>query len=58
MVVILVYTNALMLTRNWVETGWMNPWVGLLWPHVVALTLAAVLLAKQTLWFKRLRQPV
>lgn len=54
-IVILVYTNALMLTRNWVESGWMNPWVGLLWPHVIALTLAGILIGKQTLWFKRLR---
>ena len=56
MVVILIYTNALMLTRNWVESGWLNPWIGLVWPHVVALSMALILLAKQTHWLQRLRR--
>ena len=56
MVAILIYSNCLMLTRNWVEVGWMSPWVGLLWPHVVALTFAGILLAKQTHWWQRIRR--
>lgn len=54
MVVMLIYTNALMLTRNWVENGIISKWVGLMWPHLVALVFASILLAKQTYLWKRL----
>jgi lipopolysaccharide export system permease protein len=54
MVVILIYTNGLMLTRNWVENGIMSKWVGLAWPHLLALAFAGILLAKQTHLWQRL----
>ncbi|MFI4955534.1 MAG: LPS export ABC transporter permease LptF [Gammaproteobacteria bacterium] len=54
MVAILIYTNCLMLTRNWVENGLMNKWVGLAWPHLAALAFAGLLLAKQTNFWQRL----
>ena len=56
LIVILIYSNCLMLTRSWVEEGLLNPWVGLVWPHLVALTFAALLIAHQTHWFQRLRR--
>jgi lipopolysaccharide export system permease protein len=55
MAAILIYSNCLMLTRNWVENGLMNQWVGLVWPHLATLAFAGLLLAKQTHFWQRMK---
>lgn len=55
LIVMLVYTLGLMLTRTWILEERMSATFGLLWPHVSALILAGVLLEIQTHWFKRIK---
>ena len=44
----IVYYNLLALSKRWVENGALPPFLGLWWVHLVMLSFAAYLWAKQT----------
>ena len=45
--VYIVYNNLLAVARVWLERGVVPEWVGLWWVHILVLSVALVLLAKQ-----------
>lgn len=56
LVVMLIYTLSLMVTRTWVFDGLIPPVLGLIWPHTVALLFGLFLLSKQTHWLQQVKQ--
>jgi len=47
----IIYSNLLGVTRVWVTKGAMAPWVGVIWVHVVMIMLLILLLNRQKIHF-------
>jgi lipopolysaccharide export system permease protein len=43
------YANMIFVSRNWLQAGTIPSWIGMWWIHVVMLTLALLLINKQTI---------
>ncbi|MGE3920384.1 MAG: LPS export ABC transporter permease LptF [Gammaproteobacteria bacterium] len=48
----IVYANLMFLTRSWIQSKVIPGWLGAWWLHLLALTLAFVLLARQGRWWQ------
>jgi lipopolysaccharide export system permease protein len=47
----IIYSNLLGVTRAWVTKGVMAPWFGLVWVHLVMILLLIVMLNRQKIYF-------
>jgi len=53
-VVVIVYTNCLILGRAWLKVGDVPAYVGLWWVHLLALVFSLVLFSWRLSWFRQI----
>jgi len=46
-VIYIVYSNVMGIAKTWVERGFVHPWIGMWWVHVLMFVLIWTLLARQ-----------
>lgn len=53
MIVVIVYSNLLLMTRSWLLDGSLPMWLGYWWVHGLGLLVGGVLTIKQAGWWRR-----
>lgn len=46
-VIYIIYSNVMGIAKTWVERGFVSPWIGMWWVHILLFALIWILLARQ-----------
>jgi lipopolysaccharide export system permease protein len=50
LLIYIIYSNALSISRVWVERGYVAEWIGMWWVHAIAACIGLWLLARESGW--------